>query len=371
MENINVAIIGLGNCASSLIQGIEYYKKNNINTNGLMQENIGGYKPFDINVVTAFDIDPRKVGKPIGEAIYSKPNCTMKLVESVDNDNEVLMGMVLDGVSHHMLEYNEDYSFRISTNQPVNVVETLKEKKVDILINYLPVGSEEAAKFYAQCAIDAGVAFLNCMPVFIASNPDWEQKFINAGLPLIGDDMKSQFGASIVSQMLQELAFARGHKVKCHIQENVGGNTDFLNMVNQDRLKSKKISKENVIKSQNDIHNIHDDSFLYAGPSNYIQYYGDNKIANFHIELEGFCGAPVIFDAKLSVQDSPNSAGVVIDAIRYLKVASEMGIVGALRGPSAFTQKTPPFQMEFKAAEAECNALAKREFTTLTSKQVK
>ena len=283
---------------------------------------------------------------------------------------------VLDGVSAHMLDYEkypQDTTFVVDNETPeVDVVKVLKETKADILIDYMPVGSEEAVKFYAQCAIDAGVAFCNCIPVFIASDPEWEQKFIDAGLPIIGDDMKSQFGASILSQMLQELAFARGHKVKCHIQENVGGNTDFMNMLNQNRLKSKKISKENVIRCQNDIRGIPvGDSFLFAGPSNYMAYYKDNKIANFHLELEGFGGSPVTFDARLSVIDSPNSAGVVIDAIRYLKVARELGICGSLRGASAFTQKTPPQPMTFEAAEFECRELAARRLTDMTRGQVK
>ena len=198
------------------------------------------------------------------------------------------------------------------------------------------------------------------------------KKFIDRGIPIIGDDMKSQFGASILSQMLQELAFERGHKVKCHIQRNIGGNTDFLNMTNQDRLVQKKISKENVIRSQNDIRDIpQDDTFYHAGPSEYIGYYGDNKVANIHMEMEGFMGAPVTLDAQLSVIDSPNSAGVVTDAIRYLKVAREMGIRGSLRGPSAFTQKTPPQQLSFKDAIFECDALANREYTDITRLQVK
>lgn len=374
-KKIRVAIVGLGNCASSLIQGIEYYKQNEkAEIDGLMQSDIGGYGPTDIEVVLAFDVDERKVGKPIGEAIYAKPNCAMQLVDSVDNPRIVQLGKQLDGVSGHMLQHPANHSFRPAyqnKSQIGDIVSKIQEADVDILINYLPVGSQEATEFYAQCAIDANVAFLNCIPVFIASNPEWEQKFIDADLPLIGDDMKSQFGASIVSQMLQELAFARGHKVKCHIQRNVGGNTDFLNMENKDRLASKKVSKENVIRSQNDIHEIDpEDSFLHAGPSEYISYYKDNKVANFRLELEGFGGAPVIFDAQLSVQDSPNSAGVVIDAIRYLKVAREMGIVGALRGPSAFTQKTPPMQMTFSDAKYECETLAIREYSDLTRKQV-
>ncbi|MBQ9311942.1 MAG: inositol-3-phosphate synthase [Bacteroidales bacterium] len=383
MEKIRIAIAGIGNCASALIQGLVYYsdpKHQQENApEGMMAKNIGGYTAQDIEVVAAFDIDKRKVGQTLDKAIYAKPNCTINIIEPENfpkSDVVVMKAPVLDGVSEHMLDYEkypQDTTFVVDTETPdVDVVKVLKETKADILIDYMPVGSEEAVKFYAQCAIDAGVAFCNCIPVFIASDPEWEQKFIDAGLPIIGDDMKSQFGASILSQMLQELAFARGHKVKCHIQENVGGNTDFMNMLNQNRLKSKKISKENVIRCQNDIRGIPvGDSFLFAGPSNYMAYYKDNKVANFHLELEGFGGSPVTFDARLSVIDSPNSAGVVIDAIRYLKVAKEMGICGSLRGASAFTQKTPPTPMTFEAAEFECRELAARRLTDLTAPQVK
>lgn len=382
MEKIRIAIAGIGNCASSLIQGLEYYshRENNSDASeGMMAKSIGGYTAQDIEVVAAFDIDKRKVGQTLDKAIYAKPNCTINIVDPDKFPKSkvvVMKAPVLDGVSPHMLDYEkypEDTTFVVDNETPeVDVVKVLKDTKADILIDYMPVGSEEAVKFYAQCAIDAGVAFCNCIPVFIASNPEWEQKFIDAGLPLIGDDMKSQFGASILSQMLQELAFARGHKVKCHIQENVGGNTDFMNMLNQNRLKSKKISKENVIRCQNDIRGIPvGDSFLFAGPSNYMSYYKDNKIANFHLELEGFGGSPVTFDARLSVIDSPNSAGVVIDAIRYLKVARELGICGSLRGASAFTQKTPPQPMTFEDAEFECRELSARRLTDMTRGQVK
>ena len=215
--------------------------------------------------------------------------------------------------------------------------------------------------------MESGVSLCNCIPVFIASNPEWEQKFVDKGIPLIGDDMLSQFGASIFSKMIQELAFARGHKVKCHIQRNIGGNTDFLNMTDKERVKSKKISKENVINSQNRIRDIDlNNSFIHAGPSEYIRYYKDNKVANFRVEMEGFMGSPVILDAQLSVIDSPNSAGVVIDAIRYLKVARELGIIGSLRGPSAFTQKSPPEQMIFSNIQFECDELANRKLTDIT-----
>ncbi|MGP1515644.1 MAG: inositol-3-phosphate synthase [Bacteroidales bacterium] len=379
MEKIKIAIAGIGNCASALIQGLEYYSHfdDPCTPEGMMANSIGGYTAKDIEVVAAFDIDARKVGKTLDEAIYAKPNCTIDIIEPDKFPKSKIIvqkAPVMDGVSQHMTDYDKypkENTFVVDTeHEPVDVVKVLEETNADILIDYLPVGSEQGVKFYAQCAIDAKVAFLNCIPVFIASDPEWEQKFIEAGLPLIGDDMKSQFGASILSQMLQELAFARGHKVKCHIQQNCGGNTDFLNMMNQNRLKSKKISKENVIRCQNDIRNIPtDDSFLHAGPSEYIPFYKDNKIATFHLELEGFGGSPVVFDARLSVIDSPNSAGVVIDAIRYLKVARELGITGSLHGASAFTQKTPPFPMTFEDAQYECRMLSERKLTKLTEPQ--
>jgi myo-inositol-1-phosphate synthase len=273
------------------------------------------------------------------------------------------------------LRIKTDLNYYSSTCDIDSIIEFYKKKlsnillenKVDVLINYLPVGSQLATEFWANIAIENKISFVNCIPVFIASNKEWEKKFYDNKTTIIGDDMRSQFGASILSQMLQELAFERGHKVKAHIQRNVGGNTDFLNMEDKSRLSSKKISKENVIKSQNEIRNISiDGSFLHAGPSEYIAYYGDNKVANFRLELEGFGGAPVILDAQLSVQDSPNSAGVVIDAIRYIKVANELGIYGALKGPSAFTQKTPPKQMMFVDALKECEALANRQYTDST-----
>lgn len=391
MEKIKVGIIGLGNCSKSLIEGVSYYTQNNTKDSGLMKSDIGGYLASDIDFVCAFDIDERKIGKTIAEGIKTAPNCAWTIGDgNVVNDNLVYESPVIDGYSAKMDSYPEDVRFlvaeelRNSTDSnrveftskqdrewKDKIIAILKEKEVEVLVNYLPVGSQKATEFWAEICLETGISFVNCIPVFIASNKEWEQKFIDAGIPLIGDDMRSQFGASIVSQMLQELAFERGHHVNCHIQRNVGGNTDFLNMEDKQRLQSKKISKENVIRSQNDIRNIStDNSFLHAGPSEYISYYGDNKVANFRLELEGFGGAPVVLDAQLSVQDSPNSAGVVIDALRYVKVAREMGIVGALRGPSAFTQKTPPQQMMFKDALYECESLAQRRLTDITEKQV-
>jgi myo-inositol-1-phosphate synthase len=370
-KKIRIAVAGVGNCFSSLYQGLEYYKDHDEDANGgsipgVMFARIGGYHPADIQVVAAFDVDRRKVGRPVGEAIFAKPNCARVFCEDVPDGPTVQMGPVLDGVSEYMTKQPEKYGFRLSNAEPVDVVQVLKDTKADILLNYLPVGSQEATEFYAQACIDAGVAFLNCIPVFIASNPVWEKKFIDAGLPLIGDDMRSQVGASILSQVLQELAFDRGAVVDFHQQLNIGGNTDFNNMMVQTRLASKKKSKENVIRAQNDIRGIPvDDEALFAGPSTFIPYLKDNKVAYLNLRLRGFGDAPITIDAKLSVQDSENSAGVVIDAIRYLKVAREMGVVGALRGPSAWTQKTPPQQMQYADAKAECAAFAARDVEKL------
>lgn len=365
MKKIRIAVVGAGNCFSSLYQGLEYYKNaESDNIPGIMFASIGGYKPKDIEVVAVYDVDKRKVGKPTAEAIFAKPNCARVFQPKVPKGPTVEMGHVLDGVSDYMQEQPEDLGFRIAKAKSVDIVKSLQASKADILINYLPVGSQKATEFYAQAAIDAGVAFLNCIPVFIASNPQWEKKFIDAGLPIIGDDMRSQLGASVLSQVLQELAFDRGMSVDFHQQLNIGGNTDFNNMMVQSRLKYKKQSKENVIRAQNDIRGIPvPEHSLFAGPSTYLPYLEDNKVAYFNLRLRGFGDAPVTIDAKLSVQDSENSAGVVIDAIRYLKVARELGVTGALRGPSAWTQKTPPEQMMYADAKAECEALANRQLT--------
>jgi myo-inositol-1-phosphate synthase len=390
MKKIKVAIIGAGNCAKSLVEGVQFYSENNQVSNGIMRLDIGGYKAEDIEFVCAFDIDERKIDLPLGKALKQRPNCAWNIVEEIKNQSPVYPAPVIDGYALLMDGYPEKNRFLVSeelrNSTEMNrtnwtdkkskewkdkIINQLKQHEVEILINYLPVGSQKATEFWAEICLETKISFVNCIPVFIASDLAWEKRFIEAGIPLIGDDMRSQFGASILSQMLQELAFERGHNVKCHIQRNVGGNTDFLNMEDKSRLKSKKISKENVIRAQNDIRGIStEDSFLHAGPSEYISYYGDNKVANFRLELEGFGGSPVILDAQLSVQDSPNSAGVVIDAIRYLQVAREMGIVGALRGPSAFTQKTPPKQMMFSEALNECEALANRKLTETTKKQI-
>jgi myo-inositol-1-phosphate synthase len=377
MKKINVAIVGLGNCAKSLVEGVALYSVNN-STAGLAFADIGGYKASNLQFVLAYDVDARKVGQYIDRAIFAKPNCAMNMpgafdhLDKVCSDIPVKMGKVLDGIAPHMHDVEDkDSTFVLDTMSyeitREELVRDLKVNKIDVLLNYLPVGSQKATEFYVEACLEAKVPFVNCMPVFIVSNPVWEALIVDAGIPAIGDDMRSQLGASVLSQALQELFFNRGMSVEFHEQTNVGGNTDFLNMVDQTRLKSKKISKENVIRSQNDLRGIPvPKNGIYAGPSSYIPYHGDNKVANFRIEATGFGGAKVTFDARLSVQDSPNSAGVVIDAVRYLQVAREMGMVGSLRGPSAATQKTPPTQMMIGDAYAECEALSKREWTAAT-----
>lgn len=390
MNKIKVGIIGTGNCAKSLVEGVQFYTENTNNITGMMKSDIGGYKAENIEFVCGFEIDERKVNQTLGVALKQKPNCAYDIVDVITSTAPVYEAPVIDGYAALMDNYPEsnrflvdeklrnstdknrtDWTSRKAREWKDQIIAKLKEHEVEVLVNYLPVGSQKTTEFWAEICLETGISFVNCIPVFIASDPAWEQRFIDAGIPLIGDDMRSQFGASILSQMLQELAFERGHHVKAHIQRNVGGNTDFLNMEDKSRLASKKISKENVIRAQNEIRGIStEDSFLHAGPSEYISFYGDNKVANFRLELEGFGGAPVLFDAQLSVQDSPNSAGVVIDAIRYLKVARELGVVGALRGPSAFTQKTPPDQMMFADAVYECTELAARRLTDSTRKQL-
>jgi len=368
-NRIRVAIVGLGNCASALVQGTYYYSTNKIE-HGIVRPTIGNYGPDSIDFVVGFDVDARKVGLPINKAIYSLPNCCKDLCKREDLQGAscqrfggpVLKAPLLDGVSKHMEAHHEQDTEHFFVKDPLEGADNdqlaqcasiLKNYEVDVLVNYLPVGSEEATKFWANACLEAGVNMVNCIPVFIASDPIWHQKFADAKLSIIGDDMKSQFGASVLSQMLQELAHARGHKVNVHIQQNSGGNTDFLNMLNRERLASKKISKENVLKH----HGIEPD-FFHAGPSDYIKVYGDTKVAHFRLELEGFAGSPVLLDARLEVQDSPNSAGVVIDALRYVMVANKKGIFGSLEGPSAFTQKSPPKQMPLAMAIEACNALA-------------
>ncbi|CAL6043165.1 myo-inositol-1-phosphate_synthase [Hexamita inflata] len=376
---IRVAVIGAGNCCKSLVEGVSFYSGNSASRiPGLTFAEIGGYRCEHIKFVAAWDVDVRKVGQPLHVAINQLPNCAMTIksdASDVCENTIVRMGPVLDGVGPLMPSYTPSETFIVSTqipDSPETIVRILTEQKVDVILNYLPVGSQLATEFYMNCALTAKVAVVNCIPVFIASDPVWEQKFINAGLPIIGDDMRSQFGASIMSAVLQELMFSRGIDVQVHYQDNIGGNTDFLNMQDKQRLVSKKISKENVIKQQNIINGVEiKPNTIHAGPASYFPALGDNKRAHFLIKAEGFGGSPIELTADLSVQDSPNSAGVVIDALRLIKVAREMNIVGALHGASAFTQKTPPIDMSPSLAYQEVKNLAERKFTTFTEVMVK
>jgi len=344
MNKVKLAIVGVGNCASSLVQGIEYYKKHhNEHTDGIMQAQINGWRPQDIKVVAAFDIDRRKVGLPVEDAIFGKPNCTKVFQEFNSNGGvKVMMGPVLDGVADHMKDYPTFQSFRVADEKPVDVVEELKKSKAEALVCYLPVGSQKAVEFYAEACLKAKVAMVNCMPVFIASNKEWANKFRQAGVPIIGDDIKSQVGATIVHRVLSRLFNDRGCKILRTYQLNTGGNTDFLNMLEKSRLKSKKISKTGSVQSQLDIPLGADD--IHIGPSDYVSWQKDNKVAFIRIEGEGFGGAPINLEMRLSVQDSPNSAGVVIDAIRCVALAKERRLSGPLNSASSYYMKTPPVQ---------------------------
>src|SRR3990172_12148759 len=347
MKKIKIAIVGMGNCASALIQGIEFYKNNSRTESsplGIMHNDIAGYTPGDIEVVAALDIDKRKVGRPIHEAIFVKPNCTKIFQPHMKDHNvTVMMGEVLDGVSEHMTEYPEDRTFLVADEKPCDVEKVLRESGADILLNYLPVGSEEAAKFYARCCLNTGVSLINCMPVFIASDPIWERRFRQKGIPIIGDDIKAQLGATILHRALTKLFTDRGVKIDRTYQLNTGGNTDFLNMLDRSRLKSKKISKTEAVRSQMgapiEPENIH------IGPSDYVPWQNDNKVCFLRIEGRGFGGVGLNLELRLSVEDSPNSAGVVIDAIRCCKLARDQGWAGALLYASAYFMKHPPQQI--------------------------
>ena len=340
------------------------------NIDGIMFSDVGGYHPSDIEFAVAYDIDQRKVGLPMGEAIHRGTNCCYNILPAhtpIATDCIVKQGPELDGVAHHMKAASEDDKerfFLYNEVVPASVkgfADELKELGVDVLLNYLPVGSQKATEFWAEVCLASGVSFVNCIPVFIASDPVWASRFAKAGVTIIGDDMRSQLGASIISAALQELFLARGMSVQMHYQDNIGGNTDFLNMQDQTRLASKKISKENVIRKQNELAGVDTpENTIAAGPAKYFPSLGDNKRAHWLIRATGFGGAPVEFTAELSVQDSPNSAGVVIEAIRLAKVAAELGIVGPVVGPSACTQKTPPVDLFTSDAHNECKQLAKR-----------
>jgi myo-inositol-1-phosphate synthase len=348
MNDIRVAIVGVGNCASSLVQGIAHYQNGGANDQiGLMHWDLGGYRPKDISIVAAWDIDRRKVGSDVAEAIWAKPNCTAIFCDHVPPSGvKVQMGRVLDGFSEHMVDAPEERTFLPATEpQPdkADVVRTLKEKRADVLLNYLPVGSQEATEFYAECALEAGVAFVNNIPVFIASDETWARRFEEAGVPIIGDDIKAQLGATIVHRVLTDLFAKRGVKLDRTYQLNTGGNTDFLNMSNRSRLKSKKISKTEAVQSVAE-HRLEDEN-IHIGPSDYVAWQNDNKVCFLRMEGQLFGGVPMNLELRLSVEDSPNSAGVAIDMIRCAKLAQDRGLGGPIHPASAYFCKHPPKQM--------------------------
>ena len=348
MSRINIAIVGIGNCASSLLQGIAFYHKNQKPKEiiGLMNWDIGGYKPHDIEVVVAFDIDKRKVGKNVSKAIFALPNCTTVFCKNVPESRaNVKMGKILDGFSEHMKDYNSKFTFVLSNKKEPSqkdVVNTLKRSKADMLLNYLPVGSDRATKFYAECALKAGIGFINNIPVFIASNPDWAGKFKARNLPIIGDDIKAQLGATITHRYLTDLFNKRGVKLERTYQLNTGGNTDFLNMLNQQRLASKKISKTEAVQSVTAKRLL--DENIHIGPSDYVPWQKDNKVCFLRMEGKLFGDVPMHIELRLSVEDSPNSAGVAIDSIRCCKLALDRNIGGVLTSPSAYFCKHPSKQ---------------------------
>jgi myo-inositol-1-phosphate synthase len=336
---IRVAIVGVGNCANSLIQGITYYKDatNESEIPGLMHPVLGGYHIKNINFVLALDVDAKKVGLDLADAIWASENNTIKFATVAKTGVTVKRGTTLDGLGRYYKE-----TIKESDAAPVDVVAELKASKVDVLICYLPVGSEEAAKFYAQCAIDAGCAFVNALPVFIASDPVWADKFTKAGLPIVGDDIKSQVGATITHRIMAKLFQDRGVHLDRTYQLNVGGNMDFKNMLERDRLESKKISKTQSVTSQLDYDlgakNVH------IGPSDYIPWLDDRKWAYVRLEGRAFGDVPLNLEYKLEVWDSPNSAGVIIDALRCAKIALDRKIGGPLLSPSSYFMKSPPVQ---------------------------
>ncbi len=349
MGKIKIAIVGVGNCASSLIQGIHYYReKTPENAIGLMHWEVGGYKPGDIEVVAAFDTDKRKVGIDVHEAIFSDPNCTVVFCSDLPKSGvAVQMGRVLDGFSEHMKNYDEKRTFVLAdAPEPTEeeIVKILKDSGAEILLNYLPVGSEEATRFYAGCALKAGLALVNNIPVFIASDPEgpWAKHFEEAGLPLIGDDIKAQLGATIIHRTLTDLFAKRGVKLERTYQLNTGGNTDFLNMLNHGRLASKKVSKTEAVQAVA-AHRMDDDN-IHVGPSDYVPWQNDNKVCFIRMEGKLFGDVPMNLELRLSVEDSPNSAGVAIDSIRCAKLALNRGQGGILEAPSAYFCKHPPRQ---------------------------
>jgi myo-inositol-1-phosphate synthase len=352
-SDIKVAVVGVGNCASSLVQGIAYYQNGGANEQiGLSHWDLGGYRPSDLRVVAAWDIDRRKVGRDVAEAIFAAPNNTKVFCDHVAPTGAVVrMGRLLDGVADHMAGYAEDRTFLVADAPEASgqdVVEVLRETGADVLINYLPVGSQQATEFYAECALQAKVAFVNCIPVFIASDDKWSRRFADAGVAVIGEDIKAQLGATIVHRVLTDLFHKRGVKLDRTYQLNTGGNTDFLNMLNRARLQSKKISKTEAVQSVAE-HRL-DPENIHVGPSDYVAWQNDNKVCFLRMEGQLFGGVPMNLELRLSVEDSPNSAGVAIDLIRCAKLARDRGLSGAIGEPAAAYCKHPPRQVTDDAA---------------------
>ncbi|WP_028319967.1 inositol-3-phosphate synthase [Desulfatiglans anilini] len=348
MDRIRIAIAGLGNCASSLIQGIEYYRrKEEHEAIGFMHWKIGDYRPGDIEVAAAFDIDARKVGKDVSSAIFELPNCTRTIEGNIAPTGvKVRMGRVLDGCAAHLSRYDERFRFVPAKQREPDkdeVVSVLEESGAHMLLNYMPVGSEQAARFYAECALEAGIGFINNMPVFIASDPVWGERFAAKGVPVIGDDIKSQLGATIVHRVLTHLFANRGVKLERTYQLNTGGNTDFLNMLDRSRLASKRESKTEAVQSQLGANRLEDEQ-IHIGPSDWVAWQKDNKVCFIRMEGKLFGDVPMNLELRLSVEDSPNSGGVVIDAIRCCKLALERGKGGILYSPSAYFMKHPARQ---------------------------
>ena len=347
MQRIKIAIAGVGNCASSLVQGIEYYRdKSPEEAIGLMHWEIGGWRPHDIEVVTAFDVDVRKVGKDVAEAILQPPNCATVFCSDVRKTGvQVRMGRILDSIAEHMREHPDARTFLPSDEREATreeVALALHQSGAEVLLNYLPVGSEEASRFYAECALEAGVALVNCIPVFIASDPEFAARFEESGIPIVGDDIKAQLGATITHRMLTDLFRRRGVKLERTYQLNTGGNTDFLNMLNRSRLASKKVSKTEAVQSVS-AERIADEN-IHIGPSDYVPWQNDNKVCFLRMEGKLFGNVPMNLELRLSVDDSPNSAGCAIDAIRCAKLASQRGQGGVIRSASAYLMKHPPEQ---------------------------
>lgn len=350
-NKVRVAIAGLGNCANSLIQGVEYYRDadESLKVPGLMHINLGGYHVGDVEFVAAFDVDATKVGQDMSKAMWAGMNNTIEFVEVPDLGVEVMRGPTFDGLGEYYVKEIEE-----SAAEPVDIVQVLKDSKADVFVSYLPVGSEEATKFYAQAALDAGIAFVNAIPVFIASDPEWAQKFVDANLPIIGDDIKSQVGATIVHRQLARLFEDRGVKIDQTYQLNFGGNMDFKNMLERKRLVSKKISKTQSVTSQIE-RRINSES-VHIGPSDHVPWLSDRKWAYIRLEGTSFGDVPLNVELKLEVWDSPNSAGVIIDAVRAAKIALDRGIGGPLLAPSSYFMKSPPVQYHDSVAHDNVEA---------------